>query len=60
MCIGGSWQGNEQDRADVATAGVSRVHFEIAFQMRLSHTAHGPVHCGGPGLVKNTKMLYLN
>lgn len=43
VCIGGSCQGNEQELADVATAGMNSVHFETAFQVSLSQTAPWPI-----------------
>ena len=60
MWLGGSWQGNKQDRADGATAGVDGVHFDIAFQVRLSHPAHRPSQWVVCGSVKNTINVYLN
>lgn len=44
VCIGGSCQGNKQDIADVTTAGMDFIHFETAFQVRLSQTARRPIH----------------
>ena len=52
--MGGSWQGNKQHGADVATAGGDSV------SMRLSHTARGPIACGVPCWVKTTRTWCLH